>query len=88
MECTVNSKERQPPICSVSCNDEKIKYVKSFKYLGYTITQNAKSDAEIKQQIALAKETFGKMKTIFTHRNITINTKINTLKAYVWSVLS
>ena len=35
----------------------------------------------------MAKETFRKMKTIFTNRNITINTKINTLKEYVWSVL-
>ena len=35
----------------------------------------------------MAKETFRKMKTIFTNRNITINTKIDTLKAYVWSVL-
>ena len=34
----------------------------------------------------MAKETFRKMKTIFTNRNITINTKIDTLKEYVWSV--
>ena len=35
----------------------------------------------------MAKETFRKMKTIFTNRNITINIKVNTLKAYVLSVL-
>ena len=74
-------------ICNITCNGEKIKQVKSFKYLGYTITQNGKSDAEIKKRIAMAKETFRKMKTIFTNRNININTKINALKAYVWSVL-
>ena len=83
----VISKKANTPLCNISCNGEKIKQVKSFKYLGYTITQNAKSDAEIKKRIAMAKETFRKMKTIFTNRNITFNTKINTLKAYVWSVL-
>ena len=61
--------------------------MKNFKYLGYTITQNAKSIIEIKKRIAMSKDTFNKMKSIFTNRNITINTKINTLKAYVWSIL-
>ena len=78
-ECMVISKKANTQICNISCNGENIKQVKSFKYLGYTITQNAKSDAEIKKRIAM--ETFRKMKTIFTNRNITINTKINTLKA-------
>ena len=80
-------KKANPQICNISFNDAKIKQVKSFKYLGYTITHNAKSDAEIKKRIAMAKETFRKVKTIFKNRNITINTKINTLEAYVWSVL-
>ena len=35
----------------------------------------------------MSKDTFKKMKSIFTNRNITNATKINTLKAYVWSVL-
>ena len=83
----VISKKANTPICNIYCNGEKIKKEKSFKYLRYTITQNAKSDAEIKKTIVMAKETFRKMKTIFTNRNITINTKINTLKAYVWSLL-
>ena len=79
--------KKPTPICNISCSGEKIKQVKSFKYLGCTITQTAKSDAEIKKRIAMAKETFRKMKMIFTNRNIAINTKSNTLKAYVWSVL-
>ena len=44
------------------CNGEKITQVKSFKYLGYTIAPNAKSDAEIKKRIVMVKETFRKMK--------------------------
>ena len=80
-------KKANAPMGNISCNGEKIKQVKSCKYLGYTISQNEKSDAEVNKRIAMAKETFRKMKTIFTNGNITINTKINTLEAYVWSIL-
>ena len=40
----------------------------------------------MKKRIALSKETFTKMKSIFTNRNIKVYTKINTLKAYIWSI--
>ena len=39
----------------------------------------------IKIKIALSKDTFTKMRSIFTNRNI--YTKINTLKAHIWSIL-
>ena len=35
----------------------------------------------------MAKDTFQKMKSIFTNRNIKMNTKIRVMKTYVWSVL-
>ena len=41
MECMVISKKANTPIRNISCNGEKIKQVKNFKYLGYTITHNA-----------------------------------------------
>ena len=35
----------------------------------------------------MSKDTFSKMKSIFTNRNIRLSTKVNTLKAYIWSIL-
>ena len=64
-----------------------IKQVDTFKYLGFTITQDARCDTEIKKRIALSKDTLTKMKSIFTNRNIKVYTKINTLKAYLWFIL-
>ena len=61
--------------------------MEKFKYLGFTITPDAKCDTEVKQRIAMSKDTFSKMKPIFTNRNISLSTKLNTLKTYVWSVL-
>ena len=56
--------------------------------LGFTITPDARCDTEIKKIIALSKDTFTKMKCILTNRNIKVDTKINTLKAYIiWSIL-
>ena len=52
-------------------------------YLGFTITPDARCDTEIKKRVALSKDTFTKMKSIFTNRNIKIYTKIN----YIWSIL-
>ena len=85
-ECMVISKQPDTPICNVSCKGQRIQ-VNTFKYLGFTITPDAKCTFEIKKRIALSKDTFTKMKTIFTNRNIKLNTKFVTMKAYVWSVL-
>ena len=66
---------------STQCNEG------TFRYLGFTISSDARCDTEIKKRTALSKDTFTKMKSISTNRNIRIYTKINPLKAYVWSAL-
>ena len=82
----VISKQSGIPVCNILCKGERIKQVDTFKYLGFTITPDARCDTEIKK-IALSKDTFTKMKSIFTNRNIKVYTKINNLKAYIWSIL-
>ena len=61
--------------------------METFKYLGCTITPDAKCDTEIKKRIAISKDTFSRAKSVFTNRNISLSTKLNVLRAYVWSVL-
>ena len=61
--------------------------MENFKYLGFTITPDAKCNVEIRKRIAMSKDTFSKMKPIFTNRNIGLDTKMRALKAYVWSIL-
>jgi len=86
-ECMVITKKPTVPTCNLTCKGEQIKQVEKFKYLGCIITTDAKCDTEIKKRIAMAKDTFTKMKSVFTNRNISLPTKLNTLKAYVWTVL-
>ena len=86
-ECMVISKWPDTTICNASCKGQRIQQVNIFKYLGFTITSNAKYDFKIKNRIVLSKDTFTKIKTIFINRHIKLNTKFNTMKAYVLSIL-
>ena len=55
--------------------------------MGFKITPDARCATEIKKRITLSKDTFTKIKFIFTNRNIRIYIKINILKAYKLSIL-
>ena len=68
------------------CKGGRIRQVGTFKSLGFTITPDARCDTEIKKRIGLSKVKFTKTKPIVTDRNIRIYTKVNTLKAYIWSI--
>ena len=86
-ECMVVSKKGINPTCNLVSKGETIKQVKTFKYLGYIITSDGRCSTEIKRRIAIAKDSFSKMRPIFKNHNISITTKHRVLKAYVWSVL-
>ena len=80
-------KQSDIPVCNILCEGERIKQVDTCKYLGFTITPDTRCDREMKKRIALSKDTVTKMKSIFTNRYIKVYTEINTLKAYIWSIL-
>ena len=87
-ECMVISKQSDIHVCNILCKGERIKHVPvgAFKYLGFTIIPDARCDTEMKKRIALSKDTFTEMKSIFTDRNVGIYTKTNTLKDYIFMV--
>ena len=58
------------PVSNILCKVERIYQVGTFKYLGFTITPDARWDTAEKKRIALSKDIFTKMKSIFTDRNI------------------
>ena len=55
-ETMVVSKAPNPPQCNFTLNNETIKQVKDFNYLGSTITQDARCDTDIRKRIAVAKK--------------------------------
>ena len=70
------------PVRTILCKGERIRQEGTYKYLGFTITPDARCNTDIKKRIVFSKDTFTEMKSIFANRNIRIYTKINTLKAY------
>ncbi|GFO16959.1 endonuclease-reverse transcriptase [Plakobranchus ocellatus] len=76
-ERNVLSSQRNPltPSAISLAKAKKIKQVTKFKYLGYLITSDGRCTSEINKRIAMAKDTFQKMKPILANRNISMKTK-------------
>ena len=54
-DCMVISKQSDIPVCNILCKREnKTSLVGTFKYLGFTITSDARCDTEIRKTIALS----------------------------------
>ena len=70
----------------VSMDGEKLGNVTQFKYLGATITEDAKSVQEIKIRIAIATSSLAKLKPIWRDKNISMKTRMSLLRALVTSV--
>ena len=68
---------------------KKLKQVQSFTYLGQLITDDGKSEGEIRSRISLAKNAFSKRYKLLTNKNISLKTRLRRLtKCYVWSLLT
>ena len=61
--------------------------VDKFKYLGVTLTKDGKRESEIKIRIATATSALVRLKTIWKHNKIAIQTKILLYKSLVLSIM-
>ena len=83
LQVTLKSKNKGLRLNAKKTECRRIRQVGTFKYLSFTITRGARCDTVIKRRIALTKDTFTKINSIFTNRNIRNYTKIKTLKDYI-----
>ena len=58
-------KKSDIPACNILWKGERKKQVGTYKYMGFTITPDVGCDTYIKKRIALFKDTFIKMISIF-----------------------
>src|SRR3954468_4571788 len=63
-----------------------LEQVSRFKYLGSWITEDARSDEDIRARVGMAKAAFWQNKELM-RRNIRLSTKMKILNCYVFSVL-
>ena len=85
-ECMVLSK-RTAPTCELKIGNEHIKQFDRFMYLGSTITEDGRSESDIKQRIGLARRVFGKMKNVNSSMHLKMATRMRVIKTYIWSLL-
>ena len=83
----VFSNRRNVPTCNIYLDNEKIKQVQEFEYLGSIITSDVKCDKDVKRRIAIAEKKFIEKKSIFTNSKVSIEMRKWFLKCYIWSVL-
>ena len=62
-----------------------LEQVNKLKYLGAWITEEGRSETEVKSRIAMAKEAFNDRKELFT-KSIKLQLKKKVVKCLVWSV--
>ena len=86
-ECMVVTKRSESLDCPIRIQQELVKKVDQFTYLGSVITADARCDTEIKKRIGIAKTAFRKMSSMLTNRRISIDTRKRAVKTYVWSTL-
>ncbi|XP_072039417.1 uncharacterized protein [Amphiura filiformis] len=73
-------------IVEVHVGGEELETVTQFKYLGATITDDAKSVQEIKIRIAVATSSLANLKPIWRDKNISMAARMSLLRALVISV--
>ena len=75
-------------IINIVVNDEKLEQVREFKYLGQNITEDGKTENDVKIRIDIAKTRFQEMSNILTSRHISTNLRLRLAKCYVYSTLT
>ena len=78
----VVSKQPHLPKINVAIDGQHIEQITSHMYLGSLITEDVRSEKEIKRRIMIARTTFTNMKTLLLCRDITMNAILRAIKCY------
>lgn len=77
---------KQESLSNITIENEKLETVQCYTYLGSKITHDGRSEMDIKSRIAQAKQAFYKKKHLLTANTVSLNTRKNLIKSFVWSI--
>ena len=83
----VVSKKPNSPKINIAIDGEQIEQVASYMYLGSLITEDGRSEKEIKRRIMIARSTFTNMRTLVSCRGINLKTRLRAIECYIWPTL-
>ena len=75
------------PITSWQIEEEKVRTVTDFIFLGSTITVDGDCSHEIKRRLLLGRKVMTNLDSILKSRDITLPTKVHLVKAMVFPVV-
>lgn len=81
------TKEQISSNAQIIVNQVRIERVTQCQYLGTCINESWDNSQEVKCRIAIARNVFNNMSSVFKSHNLTLDTKTRLLKCYVFSVL-
>ena len=82
----INKREDPTPI-KIKVDGAEIEQVQNFIYLGHRITEDGRSEEEIKRRVGIARTAFSKMTRTLTKQHIPLKTRKRILQCYIWSTL-
>ena len=89
----INWKKTEVMVCSkdfeninITMDDNTLKQVPKFKYLGSIITEDGKNKKDIMQRIKEAKVMFNNKKQLLCSNNFSLEMKKKLIKSRIWSV--
>ena len=83
----VASKKQPVQKANITIDGTPIEQVTNMVYLGHMVSDNGKSDIEIKRRIEIARNAFINMSKVLTSRDISIETRKRVVKCYIWSTI-
>ena len=83
----VISEDTKAPKVDIEIEGERLEQVSKFRYLGQMITEDGRSEEEIKKRIGMAKSIFEKMKKLLISRKVSTTLKLRLIRCFIWSVL-
>jgi hypothetical protein len=83
----VISKNDTQKTCNIEIEESALTQVKSFKYLGTTITADGKSNIEVMIRVAQAKAAFHKRKNILCNRALSLEIRKPVLQTHIKPIL-
>ena len=76
------------PITSWQVEGEKVEVVTDFLFLGSKITADGDCSHEIRRQLLLGRKTMTNLDSVLKSRDITLPTKVHTVKVMVFPVVT
>jgi hypothetical protein len=86
-ETMIVNKKKEEMSVEINIQNQAVKQVRSFKYLGSLVDEGGRCDGEIRARIAMAKANFGKMRGILTNLSLSKSIRFRIVKTYIWSVM-